>query len=308
MRENGVETIPARMLNEFAYCPRLFWYEHVEGLFRESADTVDGSIKHTRHDKPSTRAAPATSRDRRLAEASSEDGAVERTTALQLGSERLGLVAKLDVVEDGPDGCVPIEFKRGKAPDPESRSRSAIDVADWGALPPAEAPPSNDATLERDAPLDRVEAWTRAWEADLVQLGAQVLLLEDNGRKVPYAVLSYLGNRKRVRVPVGDKLRELALGALRDARALLTRGVIPPPLVDDRRCERCSLARRETPLRRPFRRSSGGRFGLDGARVRAGVRGRSNWPTSSWFLRRGTYSARGTRDRRTAVERAESAM
>jgi len=36
--------LPARMVNEFAYCPRLFFYEWVEGLFQESVDTVEGSI------------------------------------------------------------------------------------------------------------------------------------------------------------------------------------------------------------------------------------------------------------------------
>ena len=30
--------LPARMLNEFVYCPRPFFYECVEGLFAESAD------------------------------------------------------------------------------------------------------------------------------------------------------------------------------------------------------------------------------------------------------------------------------
>src|SRR5437899_179734 len=32
------ETIPARMLNEFVYCQRLFYYEFVEGVFVENAD------------------------------------------------------------------------------------------------------------------------------------------------------------------------------------------------------------------------------------------------------------------------------
>ena len=32
--------LPARMLNEFVYCPRLFFYEWVEGVFAHSADTV----------------------------------------------------------------------------------------------------------------------------------------------------------------------------------------------------------------------------------------------------------------------------
>ena len=35
--------MPARMVNEFVYCPRLYFYMWVEGLFRESADTVEGS-------------------------------------------------------------------------------------------------------------------------------------------------------------------------------------------------------------------------------------------------------------------------
>lgn len=40
--------IPLRMLNEYVYCPRLFHLEHVQGLFRESADTVKGSCEHKR--------------------------------------------------------------------------------------------------------------------------------------------------------------------------------------------------------------------------------------------------------------------
>src|ERR1017187_10379153 len=40
--------LPARMVNEDAYCPRLFFYEWVEGLFAESVDTVEGSIQHRR--------------------------------------------------------------------------------------------------------------------------------------------------------------------------------------------------------------------------------------------------------------------
>ena len=40
--------LPARMVNEFSYCPRLFFYEWVEGVFHESADTVEGSAQHKR--------------------------------------------------------------------------------------------------------------------------------------------------------------------------------------------------------------------------------------------------------------------
>src|SRR6266511_2449879 len=33
------DLLPVRMLNEFVYCPRLFFYEWVEGVFIESVDT-----------------------------------------------------------------------------------------------------------------------------------------------------------------------------------------------------------------------------------------------------------------------------
>jgi len=45
--------IPARMLNEFVYCPRLFYYEFVEGVFVESADTLRGAAIHSRVDSGS---------------------------------------------------------------------------------------------------------------------------------------------------------------------------------------------------------------------------------------------------------------
>lgn len=43
-------TIPARMLNEFVYCQRLFYYEFVEGVFVENADTLRGGAIHKKVD------------------------------------------------------------------------------------------------------------------------------------------------------------------------------------------------------------------------------------------------------------------
>ena len=40
------EYLPARMVNEYTYCPRLFFYEWVEGLFAHSADTLEGRHDH----------------------------------------------------------------------------------------------------------------------------------------------------------------------------------------------------------------------------------------------------------------------
>src|SRR6266404_109894 len=49
-RAPSTDYLPARMVNEFVYCPRLFFYEWVEGVFRESADTLEGSAQHKRVD------------------------------------------------------------------------------------------------------------------------------------------------------------------------------------------------------------------------------------------------------------------
>ena len=48
--DRNFEPLPARALNEFVYCPRLFYYEFVEGIFVESADTLRGASVHRRVD------------------------------------------------------------------------------------------------------------------------------------------------------------------------------------------------------------------------------------------------------------------
>jgi hypothetical protein len=49
-RDEPVEPLAARMLNEVVYCPRLFYYEHVEGVFVQNADTRRGAALHKRVD------------------------------------------------------------------------------------------------------------------------------------------------------------------------------------------------------------------------------------------------------------------
>src|SRR3546814_20034304 len=45
--------LPARMINEYVYCPRLAYLEWVQGEWADSRETVDGRHKHRRVDKPS---------------------------------------------------------------------------------------------------------------------------------------------------------------------------------------------------------------------------------------------------------------
>src|ERR1035441_4385259 len=92
--------LPARMVNEFAYCPRLFFYEWVEGLFAESVDTVEGSIQHRRVDAKATAFPDAADLPQSI-----------HSRSVQLSSERLRVIAKLDLV-DVEDGVVtPVDYK-----------------------------------------------------------------------------------------------------------------------------------------------------------------------------------------------------
>ena len=96
--------LPVRMLNEYAYCPRLFYLEWVQGEWRESADTLDGSRVHKRVDTPSPRGLEA-----------GEDPCHARS--VDLGDAGLGLIARIDLVEAEGEDATPIDYKRGKRPD-----------------------------------------------------------------------------------------------------------------------------------------------------------------------------------------------
>ncbi|NBU77302.1 MAG: CRISPR-associated endonuclease Cas1, partial [Planctomycetes bacterium] len=52
------ELVPARMLNEFAYCPRLAFLEWAEATFEHNPDTLDGRFVHRRVDAGDERAFP----------------------------------------------------------------------------------------------------------------------------------------------------------------------------------------------------------------------------------------------------------
>jgi CRISP-associated protein Cas1 len=95
--------LPARMLNEFVYCRRLFFYEWVEGLFAHSADTIDGAQRHERHDRHEDEL-PAPKAD-----------APDRVHArsVTLSSVAHGLIARIDLVEGEGSVVTPLDYKRG---------------------------------------------------------------------------------------------------------------------------------------------------------------------------------------------------
>ena len=96
------EYLPARMLNEFVYCPRLFFYEWVEGVFAESGDTVEGSL---RHETIRGRAAALP------AAWESEAGKIH-ARSVTLSSDRLKLLAVIDLVEGTGAVVTPVDYNR----------------------------------------------------------------------------------------------------------------------------------------------------------------------------------------------------
>lgn len=101
------DLVPARMLNEVVYCPRLYALEHVNGEWAESADTVRGKTVHRRVDQPSTTSLP---------EPDGED-APRVVRSVHLGDAALGIVAKIDLVEAADGVVVPVDYKHGRQPD-----------------------------------------------------------------------------------------------------------------------------------------------------------------------------------------------
>lgn len=184
--------LPARMLNEFTYCPRLFYYEWVEGLFAHNTDTIEGAQRHEKIDARSD-ALPR------------PDDGPERFHArsVELTSDRVGIIAKIDLVEGIGSRATPVDYKRGA---------------------PRETP---------DGP--------EAWPADRIQVAAQALVLRDNGYECEEAILYYDRTRQRVRVAIDDAVVQDTLDTLARARDAARSSRIPPPLVDSPKCPRCSL-------------------------------------------------------------------
>lgn len=189
------ELVPARMLNELLYCERLMYLEWAQGEFADNHFTVEGRLVHRRADKAGRPLA---------APAKSETEPEERpysAKAVWLSSTALGLTAKIDVVDIDGGRAVPIEYKRGRAPN----------------LPEG------------------------AWLPERAQIAAQVMLLREHGFDTPHGEIYFAKTRRRVVIEVDSWLRGAVRQGVARARALTSAGVLPDPLVDDARCGGCSL-------------------------------------------------------------------
>lgn len=202
---------PARTVAEYAYCPRLFYYMEVEGIFLPSADTEKGQAIHRRVNRPS--AEPQEDQD--------EAGNGDRpriVRSLVLTSDKLGLTATLDLTELSGSEAVPVEYRKG-VPKRVTIAAAADDI---------------------DEDDGNVLSVAEAWPTDRVQVGLQALLLEEAGYEVREAILYYAAEKLRLAIPVDAALKSEALATLEAAKRCAA-GTRPLPLVNDPRCVRCSL-------------------------------------------------------------------
>lgn len=130
----SAEPLPARMLNEFVYCPRLFYYEFVEGVFVHNADTLRGAAIHTRVDSGSGVMPPAEGGLQRVErgqafQSETEEPEMIHSRSVSLGSDRLGVTAKIDLVEvRGSAGASPAVV--GALADEQSRDSNREESLD----------------------------------------------------------------------------------------------------------------------------------------------------------------------------------
>jgi len=184
--------MPARMINEYQYCPRLAYLEWVQGEWAESADTVDGRYKHRRVDKAAGHLPTASELD--------EDEQLH-ARSVTLSSNRLGLIAKLDLIEVEDGVVIPVDYKRGKRP------HIACGV----------------------------------YDPERVQLCVQGLILQEHGYQCEEGAIYFVESKERVRVAFDEELRTLTINAISGLRLIAEGGRMPQPLDDSPKCPRCSL-------------------------------------------------------------------
>ncbi len=186
------DQIPARMVNEFAYCPRLFYLEYVQREWAHSAETLDGRFVHRRVDQERGRVPEAEALDVL---------AGLKARSILIGSDAIGAIARIDVIE-AEDGVVtPIDYKRGAVP---------------------------------DIPLN-------AYEPERVQVCLQGLLLRENGYTCDEGFIYFAKSQRRIVVEFTVELVDRTLELLELARTTAASGIMPPALEHSPKCPRCSL-------------------------------------------------------------------
>ncbi len=92
------DLVAVSAIEHYAYCARQCALIHVDQTFDENVYTMRGAQAHERIDIPGSELVSGVRYER----------------ALPIWSDRLGLIGKADLVEFGPDGPFPVEYKVGR--------------------------------------------------------------------------------------------------------------------------------------------------------------------------------------------------
>ncbi len=171
-------------LHALAYCQRLFYLEEVEEIRVADHRVFAGRQLHSRLE-------------------AKEDG---ESMSLDLASESLGLLGKVDCLRRRDGFYLPYEHKRG-------------------------------------LPARRLDGTPEAWLWDRLQVIAYAVLLEETfGYPIPEGRVRYHAANVTVRVPIDDRAKIDLRDAIAEARRL--RETVERPAITDnpRLCEHCSLA------------------------------------------------------------------
>jgi len=191
---NDTDTIPARMINEYVYCPRLFYLEFVHGDFVDSADTLMGKEIHKHVDVEKGQMSPPE-------EMVNEDGTNIHSTSVFLSGEKIGITARIDVIEGNNKRVYPVEYKKGFAP-----------------------------AKDKDV-----------WSSDVAQIALYSIVLRENGYVCDEGYIYYAASKERISVKVTSEIIKWVTNEVSKARELLHSHKIPPPLIDSPKCVGCSL-------------------------------------------------------------------
>ncbi len=110
-----VQMIPVRALNQFTYCPRLYYLQYVDAVMPTNEHVESGLHDHRRVD------------DAELANKTRKEGDASRSRGVHLSSETLGISGILDVIEEKDSVAYPVETKHGSAPRDDDGKASVWD-------------------------------------------------------------------------------------------------------------------------------------------------------------------------------------
>jgi CRISP-associated protein Cas1 len=177
------------MVNQFVFCPRFFHLAWSSGERGENELTTEGKWLHRRVDAGGGSLDMSVGVDKRVAR------------SVELSSESLGVIAKIDMVEQSDGRVVPVEMKRTKP----------------------------------TGPFDGL------WEPELLQLIVSCLLLQDNGFVCNESEVLYAIERQRQRYAVTQELRDRVAEVLSELRLVAADPVPPAPLLDSPKCPTCIM-------------------------------------------------------------------